>query len=135
MPSLSIKDVPEPLLEAIRRRAARNHRSLQGELMALLEAAANMGAGMQQAQTKAAASDRGFADVAQMFRRRFPEPMGESMESTRLVREMRDTHYGDAWVMAGIKDGHWPPQPGDSAPIPGFGLAGKRQAKGVKGKK
>ena len=40
MPSLSIKDVPESLLIAIRQRAARNHRSLQGELMALLEAAA-----------------------------------------------------------------------------------------------
>ena len=34
MPSLSIKDVPESLLEAMRQRAARNHRSLQGELLA-----------------------------------------------------------------------------------------------------
>ncbi len=39
MPNLSIKDVPETLAEALRQRAARNHRSLQGELMALLEAA------------------------------------------------------------------------------------------------
>jgi len=39
MPNLSIKDVPEALAEALRQRAARNHRSLQGELMALLEAA------------------------------------------------------------------------------------------------
>lgn len=38
MPNLSIKDVPEDLAEALRRRAARNHRSLQGELMAMLEA-------------------------------------------------------------------------------------------------
>jgi len=38
MPNLSIKDVPEALAEALRQRAARNHRSLQGELMALLEA-------------------------------------------------------------------------------------------------
>ncbi|MDP1527574.1 MAG: Arc family DNA-binding protein [Rhodocyclaceae bacterium] len=37
MPNLSIKDVPEALAEALRQRAARNHRSLQGELMALLE--------------------------------------------------------------------------------------------------
>jgi len=37
MPNLSIKDVPETLAEALRQRAARNHRSLQGELMALLE--------------------------------------------------------------------------------------------------
>jgi len=39
MPNLSIKDVPEALAEALRQRAARNHRSLQGELMALLEEA------------------------------------------------------------------------------------------------
>jgi len=40
MPNLSIKDVPEALAEQLRQRAARNHRSLQGELMALLEVAA-----------------------------------------------------------------------------------------------
>ncbi len=37
MPNLSIKDVPEAWAEALRQRAARNHRSLQGELMALVE--------------------------------------------------------------------------------------------------
>jgi len=37
MPNLSIKDVPDALAEQLRQRAARNHRSLQGELMALLE--------------------------------------------------------------------------------------------------
>lgn len=46
MPNLSIKDVPEPLAEALRQRAARNHRSLQGELMALLESAVAMPAAM-----------------------------------------------------------------------------------------
>jgi len=34
---LSIKRVPDHLLERLRERAARNHRSLQGELMAMLE--------------------------------------------------------------------------------------------------
>jgi hypothetical protein len=37
-----------------------------------------------------------------------------------IIREMRDTHYGEAWVMARIKDGHWPPQPGDSEPLHGI---------------
>ncbi|MDP2751550.1 MAG: Arc family DNA-binding protein [Rhodocyclaceae bacterium] len=41
MPNLSIKDVPEALAEKIRQRAVNNHRSLQGELMALLEGAGN----------------------------------------------------------------------------------------------
>jgi plasmid stability protein len=37
--SLSIKSVPGEIVEALRERAARNHRSLQGELMHILEAA------------------------------------------------------------------------------------------------
>ncbi len=47
MPNLSIKDVPESLAEALRQRAARNHRSLQGELMAIIESAAMASAGSQ----------------------------------------------------------------------------------------
>jgi len=38
--NLSIKNVPKDLAERLRRRAARSHRSLQGELMAILEEAA-----------------------------------------------------------------------------------------------
>lgn len=38
MSNLSIKDVPATWTEALRQRAARNHRSLQGELMAVIEA-------------------------------------------------------------------------------------------------
>lgn len=40
MPNLSIKDVPEALAEALRQRASNHHRSLQGELMAIIEQAA-----------------------------------------------------------------------------------------------
>ncbi len=39
MSNLSIKDVPEAWAENLRQRAARNHRSLQGELMAIIEKA------------------------------------------------------------------------------------------------
>jgi plasmid stability protein len=39
MPNLSIKDVPEAWADTLRQRAARNHRSLQGELMAIVEQA------------------------------------------------------------------------------------------------
>ena len=35
--SLSIKNVPDDLVEKLRARAARHHRSLQGELLAILE--------------------------------------------------------------------------------------------------
>ena len=35
--NLSIKSVPEELVEEIRKNAKKNHRSMQGELMTLLE--------------------------------------------------------------------------------------------------
>ena len=35
--NLSIKNVPESLVEQLRIRAVRNHRSLQGELLSILE--------------------------------------------------------------------------------------------------
>ena len=37
--NLSIKSAPEALVRRLKERAARNHRSLQGELMAIVEAA------------------------------------------------------------------------------------------------
>jgi len=37
--NLSIKNVPDELVERLRKRAKRHHRSLQGELMAILEEA------------------------------------------------------------------------------------------------
>jgi len=37
--TMSIKNVPDDLAEALRERARRNHRSVQGELMSILEAA------------------------------------------------------------------------------------------------
>jgi plasmid stability protein len=37
--NLSIKNVPEELVERLRERAKRHHRSLQGELMSILEEA------------------------------------------------------------------------------------------------
>ena len=36
MPNLSIKNVPEQVVEKLRQRAASHHRSLQGELMELI---------------------------------------------------------------------------------------------------
>lgn len=35
--NLSIKNVPDDLVQQLRRRATANHRSLQGELMAIIE--------------------------------------------------------------------------------------------------
>jgi antitoxin FitA len=39
MPDLSIKNAPGDVVERLRKRAEQNHRSLQGELLAIIEAA------------------------------------------------------------------------------------------------
>lgn len=39
--SLSIKNAPDDVVDRLRRRAARNHRSLQGELMSIITRAAD----------------------------------------------------------------------------------------------
>ena len=39
MPTLTIKNVPQKIVARLRERARRNHRSMQGELMALMESA------------------------------------------------------------------------------------------------
>jgi antitoxin FitA len=38
--NLSIKNAPDEVVQRLRRRAERHHRSLQGELLAIIEAAA-----------------------------------------------------------------------------------------------
>jgi plasmid stability protein len=38
--TLSIKNAPDDVVQRLRKRAERNHRSLQGELLAIIEAAA-----------------------------------------------------------------------------------------------
>ena len=37
--NMSIKDVPDDVAKALRERARQNHRSLQGEMLAIIEAA------------------------------------------------------------------------------------------------
>jgi antitoxin FitA len=39
---VSVKDVPDDIIEKLRKRAKQNHRSLQGELMVILEEAAGL---------------------------------------------------------------------------------------------
>jgi plasmid stability protein len=39
--NVSVKNVPDNLIEKLRKRAKRHHRSLQGELMSILEEATN----------------------------------------------------------------------------------------------
>jgi plasmid stability protein len=58
MSNLSIKDVPEAWAESLRQRAARNHRSLQGELMAIIEQAVTAGPEAEVYKSDASSLDR-----------------------------------------------------------------------------
>jgi plasmid stability protein len=73
--ALSIKNVPDDVVERLRARAARNRRSLQGELLDLIEQAAD------ELPTISA------RDVYQRIRK-LKLPSGES--STAIIRETRD---------------------------------------------
>lgn len=74
--TLSIKNVPEDLAERLRQRAERNHRSLQGELMAILEEATPEAITIEELARRARASGL-----------RTPSSVG-------MIREMRDGRDG-----------------------------------------
>ena len=95
MPNLSIKDVPEEVAEALRQRALRNHRSLQGELMAIVTEAAQAG----HLGLAAAASPppqgwrrgtRTTEDIAEELRVKYPEPVRGGPLGVDIIREDRD---------------------------------------------
>lgn len=91
MPNLSIKDVPEALAEKLRERAAQNHRSLQGELMAILESAA------ENADLPPGATVHGHLNVHQLMQKVADYKVHTPDESTEIVRAMRDgrdVHFG-----------------------------------------
>ena len=85
--NLSIKDVPDDVAERLRQRAARNHRSLQGELMAIVEQAAHEGVAAA-ALRQPPVARMTVEEVAAVARKRFP---GGSPSSVDIIRRMRDT--------------------------------------------
>lgn len=73
--NLSIKSVPDDVVERLRRRAARNHRSLQGEMMAIIEAAV--------AAPSSLSPDEVLAEVRRIG-------LSTPGESTAMIRAGRD---------------------------------------------
>lgn len=73
--NLSIKNVPDAIAERLKARAASHHRSLQGELMNILQTVANASPTLSLDEIWAQGKQLGLA--------------GES-EAASLVREMRD---------------------------------------------
>jgi plasmid stability protein len=112
MPNLSIKDVPEPWAQALRQRAERNHRSLQGELMCLVEQAvstaqselnstlsfkasnASPGQGLEWDRLGRPITRRGTKTIEQIYAEhliRFPQPITEGPMSVDIIRQDRDS--------------------------------------------
>ena len=102
--SFSVKNIPEDVAERLRLRAERNHRSLQGELMAILETAA-----CEEAPVLAPSSEnrgrRSVEETVQRLRTLFPVPAQGGVSSVSLIRQMRDGRYGDAWAETGEQKG------------------------------
>jgi hypothetical protein len=100
MPNLSIKDVPEAWAEALRQRAARNHRSLQGELLSMVELFVNgqtpsspiTNAPQRQSASKSAkAGSLSIDDLFALSVARSPKPNKRGMQSVDMIRKDRDS--------------------------------------------
>src|SRR5689334_712338 len=95
MPNLSIKEVPEAIAEALRQQAARNHRSLQGELMAILQQAVARGGASGQASAapsfEGRRGSRTIEELAEESRRLHPEPVAGGPLAVDIIRADRDS--------------------------------------------
>lgn len=103
--NLSIKAVPEALAQRLRERAARNHRSLQGELMALIEHAvaqpdegqcpAPAQGGMRRLPAFAGTGERRgtktIEQIAAEHRALYPKPFTDLPRAVDIIRKDRDT--------------------------------------------
>ena len=92
---LFLKDVPEEIAEALRQRAARNHRSLQGELMAIIQAAVQAGdARGLPANWGAFDGRRGTRTIEDLIgerRQKYPEPVRGGPLGVDIIRADRDS--------------------------------------------
>ena len=96
MPKLSIKNVPDEVLDKLRERAARHHRSIQGELMALLAAALGSSASPAQPPAtneeprKRRSGTRRIEEIAAEHRQRWKKPFSKGPRAADLIRAERD---------------------------------------------
>ncbi len=100
--NFSIKNVPDALALRLRERAERNHRSLQRELMAILEwAAAEPPFAPRHAPPVALDTPARRVSIEELSanaRKLFPNGTPSSVQ---FIREMRDGRYGAHWARTG----------------------------------
>jgi plasmid stability protein len=78
--TLSIKNAPDEVVARLKARAARHHRSLQGELMAIVE--------------QAALEDEPRLNAAELLREARALNLPPAREATAMIREDRDRDEG-----------------------------------------
>lgn len=90
--NLSIKGVPDEVAERLRARAERNRRSLQGELLVIIEsAAAEAGVDAAPARAGARRGTKTIEQIAAEHRLRFPKPISGGPLAVDIVRADRDS--------------------------------------------
>jgi plasmid stability protein len=86
--NLSVKNVPEELAELLRQRAARNRRSLQRELLSILEAAVGRSTGSSAPSSPPRAALT-IDELAEISQRLFPSGTESSVAYLRQLRDER----------------------------------------------
>ena len=76
MPSLTLKNIPKQKLVLLKRKAQEHHRSLQGEMMTLIDEALN--------------GPRPMMSPEEIYARAKAMGLGGPNESVRMIREDRD---------------------------------------------
>ena len=93
MASLSIKNVPDDVVENLRLRAARHHRSLQGELLSIITSP-GISASDNTDDDSTAPHLSGPADIDAIVARLRATGYRSPDESTAMIREDRDRADG-----------------------------------------
>lgn len=92
--NLSIKEVPDSTADRLRARAERNHRSLQGELMAIIERAVSEEGDPPRELPHLTAAPRGsrtIEEIAARHRLKFPKPITTGPLAVDIIRADRDS--------------------------------------------
>jgi plasmid stability protein len=92
MPNLSIKNVSAEVVASLRERASANHRSLQGELLALVSQAAGGEFSTDAAgpSKRARKGHKSIEQIASEHRQHIKRPVSKGQRSTELIRQDRD---------------------------------------------
>ncbi len=85
--NLSVKNVPAELAELLKQRAANNRRSLQRELLSILEAAVGRGPTARGAATTREVIT--VSELSEMSRKLFPRGTDSSVAYIRRMRDSR----------------------------------------------